>query len=66
MRERLERLFAAVDAANACDPIKADSGVGAVARSILYGRRMSRVLAEFMPDASEHLRIAARAQHIER
>jgi len=61
-----ERVVAAVDAANALDPIKSDSEGGTVARSVLYGHRMSEVLAKFMPDACEHLRIAARAQHIER
>ncbi len=33
---------------------------------LLYGQRMSATLARLSPDASEHLRIAARGQHIER
>ncbi|MEE8140552.1 MAG: DUF4202 family protein [Alphaproteobacteria bacterium] len=33
---------------------------------LLYGQRMSARLAVFCPAASEHLRIAARAQHLER
>ncbi len=34
--------------------------------ALVYGRRMSEVLAIHVPEASEPLRIAARAQHIER
>ena len=37
-----------------------------VPAELLYGERMSAALAEFMPDASEALTIAARGQHIER
>jgi hypothetical protein len=60
--ERLEKVLAAIDGTNARDPVK----VGEIARAVLYGQRMSRCLEDFMPAASEHLRIAARAQHIER
>jgi hypothetical protein len=55
--QRLEAVLAAVDAANALDPARA---------ALLYGRRMSEKLAAYATDASEALRIAARAQHIER
>ena len=34
--------------------------------AILYGERMTTELARLRPDASEHLRIAARGQHVER
>jgi len=34
--------------------------------ALVYGRRMSEVLAIHVPTASEPLRIAARAQHVER
>ena len=57
MTDRLAKVLAAIDAANAADP----SG-----RALLYGRRMSETLARFLPEASEVLQIAARAQHIER
>ena len=33
---------------------------------LVYGRRMSEALARMAPNASEHLRIGARGQHIER
>ena len=57
MTERLENVLAAIDAANAVDPSS---------RALLYGRRMSVTLEAFMPGASDILKIAARAQHIER
>jgi hypothetical protein len=51
-----------IDLANAKDPNQ-DEGQ---AKELLYSQRMSSVLAEFSPNASGHLQIAARAQHIER
>ena len=62
--ERFERALAAIDAANAGDPIIA-SGAD-LPRAVLYGRRMSARLALLAPDASEILQLAARAQHIRR
>lgn len=64
---RLTRVFAAIDAANARDPnvVEDDNGAQAPAE-LVYGRRMSATLASLFPDASEHLQIAARGQHIER
>ncbi|MEI2804977.1 DUF4202 domain-containing protein [Albidovulum sp.] len=59
---RLARILAAIDNANAADPDRED-GVPAAA---LYGQRMSAELDRLFPDASEELRIAARGQHIER
>lgn len=63
---RFEAVIAAIDAANACDP----GGIEIAGRSepaeLVYGQRMSATLARVVPDASEHLRIAARGQHIER
>ena len=69
MREdgkRLTGVFAAIDAANALDPntIKVDGRPQPA--ELAYGRRMSETLARLAPHASEHLRIAARGQHIER
>lgn len=63
MADRLDRVLAAIDAVNGNDPATDKNGL---ARALLYGRRMSAALADFAPDAPETLRIAARAQHIER
>ncbi|MCA3560474.1 MAG: DUF4202 domain-containing protein [Aestuariivirga sp.] len=55
--DRLTRAYALIDAANARDP---------ASQAELYGRRMTETLESFRPDAPETLKIAARAQHIER
>ena len=57
MRERLSRAYALIDEANARDP---------AGQAELYGRRMTETLESFAPEAPETLKIAARAQHIER
>jgi hypothetical protein len=59
---RLGKVLAAIDAANAADPAREDGEPAA----LLYGRRMSEVLEEFAPGASDRLKIACRGQHIER
>ena len=62
MSDRLARVLAAIDAANAADP-KIEDGQPAAR---LYGERMSAMLAGSRPDAPELLKIAARGQHIAR
>ena len=57
MSNRLALAFELIDAANAKDP----SG-----EALRYGQRMSETLDSYQPEAAESLRIAARAQHIER
>lgn len=64
--DRLARAFAAIDAVNAKDPVRVELGGHSDSRARLYGCRMSEILTRFAPDASELLRIAARAQHVER
>lgn len=59
---RLAAVLAAIDAANAADPGEEEGRPAA----LLYGARMSAELARLAPDASEHLQIAARGQHVER
>ena len=69
MREdgkRLTHVIAAIDAANALDPNKIEVDCRSQPAELVYGRRMSETLARLAPHASEHLRIAARGQHIER
>lgn len=63
---RLASTLRAIDAANADDPRK--TIVEGVARpyEVVYAERMSERLGAMYPDASELLRIAARAQHIRR
>lgn len=54
---RFERVIARIDAANDADPRGHERS---------YGERMSAALARLAPEASEALRIAVRAQHLER
>jgi hypothetical protein len=64
--EVFARALALFDAANAQDPNLDTSTGTAQPKEWLYAQRMSARLAEFAPEASWHLQLAARAQHIER
>ncbi len=59
---RFEDAIARFDARNAKDPNQ-DEGQP---KELLYAQRMTEAMTRFAPDASEALRLAARAQHIER
>lgn len=61
-QKRFESAIARFDAANAEDPHR-DEGQP---KELLYAQRMSAMLARFAPDASEAVRLAVRAQHIQR
>ncbi len=58
-----EATIAEIDAANAQDPRR---GADGRAFETVYAERMSARLAEIYPQASQLLRIAARAQHLRR
>ena len=60
---RLARALDLIDAANAKDPTLEPDGTP---HALAYGRRMSAWLDRLTPDASDALRIAVRAQHLER
>ena len=63
---RLQKVFDAIDHANAQDPRSVEVDGKPVPANLIYGQRMSDELARFAPDASDALQIAARGQHIER
>lgn len=63
---RFRAAIAAIDALNAEDPTVEAAKGGAAPAALIYGRRMSGWLLRLAPDASEALRLAARAQHIGR
>ncbi len=65
-RERLRRVIALIDAANAADPNVIATPEGPRPAELVYGERMSAELSRFRPDAGDHLAIAVRGQHIER
>ena len=66
MTSPLTQTLALIDRANRLDPNIERDGGSEYPKELLYSERMSAQLAEFAPDASEHLHIAARGQHIER
>jgi len=61
-----DRAIALFDAANAEDPNIETADGRPHPKELLYARRMSEMLGRFAPDASEAVRLAARAQHIQR
>ncbi len=52
-----------IDAAHAADPARAPDGRGA---ELVYGERIEAWVVRLVPSASPALRLAARAQHLER
>ena len=64
--DRLTKAYAAIDAANAADPLSIDVDGMPIPAALIYGRRMTEMLRHYQPDASEALKIAIRGQHIER
>ena len=63
---RLEAVISEIDAANAQDPRKDLANGSSYPREVIYSERLSACLSRLYPEASEALRIAARAQHIRR
>jgi len=63
---RLTQLLLAIDQKNDLDPNIEKVNGEEISKELIYGQRMSICLTEFKPDASEHLQIACRAQHIQR
>jgi hypothetical protein len=66
MDDRFGAVIAAIDSVNFRDPNRIDVGGLSEPVELAYSRRMSKMLDQFRPEASEALKIAARAQHIER
>ena len=63
---RFERAIALFDAANAEDPNKEIADGKEFPKELLYALRMSGMLDRFAPEASEAVRLAVRAQHVQR
>ncbi|WP_116475550.1 DUF4202 domain-containing protein [Zobellella maritima] len=62
----LQQVLSAIDTENCQDPHQVTLDGQSYAGEYLYGLRMSEQLSSLQPDASEHLQIACRAQHIKR
>ena len=63
---RFAAAIAQVDAANGLDPNRETVAGSPRPKELIYAERMSAMLARFVPDASEALKLAVRCQHIER
>lgn len=66
MSDPLATVIAAIDDANARDPHSIAVNGAKEPSELVYSRRLSAMLERLYPDASDLLKIAARAQHIER
>ena len=64
--ERFELAIERIDAANAEDPNFEMAEGEEHPKELLYSRRMTAALDRFAPDAPETIRLAVRAQHIQR
>lgn len=66
MNERFQAAIEAIDRANACDTNRLSSGDSQEPKEIVHGRMVSDWILRLAPDASEALRLAGRAHHLER
>jgi hypothetical protein len=55
-----------IDAANSADPNQVEADGHPWAKELLYSERMSDMLERYKPDSDEVMKLAIRAQHIER
>lgn len=65
-QQRFGRATALFDAANALDPNRESANGETFPKELLYANRMSDMLLRFAPEAGEAIRLAVRAQHIQR
>lgn len=63
---RFNHTIAAFDAINAQDPNSQTIDGAKYPKELLYAQRLSEMLERYAPEASEALKLAARAQHIQR
>ncbi len=60
------KALALIDAANGADPNQVSAGGKEWPKELLYSERMSDMLERYAPDADDPMKLAIRAQHIER
>lgn len=65
-QQRYEAAIAAFDKANAEDPNKDACDGREFPKELLYAQRMTEMQERYAPDASEAVKLAVRAQHIQR
>ncbi len=61
-----ETALSLIDAANGADPNRVSADGKEWPKELLYSERMSDMLRRFAPDADDAMKLAIRAQHIER
>ncbi|RLA03359.1 MAG: DUF4202 domain-containing protein, partial [Gammaproteobacteria bacterium] len=61
-----EQSMALIDAANSEDPNKETADGKDWPKELLYSQRMSDMLERYTPDADDAMKLAIRAQHIQR
>ena len=61
-----DKARALIDAANSADPIQVTAEGKEWPKELLYSERMSEMLERYRPDADDAMKLAIRAQHIER
>jgi len=64
--QRYQAAIAAFDRANAQDPNKETVEGKEYPKELLYAQRMTEMQERFAPEASEAVKLAVRAQHIQR
>jgi hypothetical protein len=65
-QHRFQAAIAAFDQANAEDPNKEKTDGKEYPKELLYSQRMSEMQERYAPEASEAVKLAVRAQHIQR
>jgi len=65
-QNRYQAAIAAFDQANAQDPNKEMADGKEYPKELLYAQRMSEMQERYVPEASEAVKLAVRAQHIQR
>lgn len=63
---QFEQAAALIDAANAEDPNQEAHGEEMQPKELLYSQRMSDMIERYAPDADDAMKLAVRAQHIQR
>lgn len=63
-QDRFETALRMIDEENAKDPNRISTGTEISPRELVYSQWLTRWIERLTPNASEHLRLAARCQHI--
>jgi len=65
-QHKFEQAITLIDAANAEDPNEASDSGKMCPKELLYSHRMSDMLERYTPEADDAMKLAVRAQHVQR